>query len=400
RRLQVLDLRDVHQDFWNAWAGREDGMCSPDILRKKQGPESLPTYALTQRLQVVTNLILFRSLEEDQKCLLQWAQKSSDSLQLVCLKMKIFCSPLEIVKEVLNIFQPIYIEELEIYTPEVLSFLGFFPHFLDQMRNIIKFNLHQICFRYNVVDTVTDVKKYSANFFSQFSKLEHLQSLYLNGAHFSYDNMEILFRCLKTPLESLSMSFCQLSTSDLKHMTKCQSLYQLKELHFNTVVFSESCFKSLQILLESVSETLQSLQFEHCRMKKSQLKVLLPSLSQCSQLNIINFYNNNFSSAVLKDLLQCTANLSNLTVEVYPAPKECYDPLGNVSMDSFSELCPELVEILLPKRLPKKIMFATPTCPRCWGCCIYVIEDMFMRTSSCFCSELIEERFWMLRNDI
>ncbi|XP_028641697.1 PRAME family member 4-like [Grammomys surdaster] len=400
RKLQVLDLRrDVHQDFWNAWAGREDGMCSPDILTKKQGPESLPTYALTHRLQVVTNLILFRSLEEDQKCLLQWAQKSSDSLQLVCLKMKIFCSPLEIIKEVLNIFQPIYIEELEIHIPEVLSFLGFFTHFLGQMRNITKFNLHQILFQYNNpldvyrenTKDMIDLKKCSAIFFSQFSKLKHLQSLYLNGAHVSYDNMKVLYRCLRTPLQSLSISFCQLSTSDLKHMTKCQSLYQLKKLHFNNVVFSKSGSKILKILLEYVSETLKNLQFEHCRMKDSQLKDLLPALSQCSQLNFINFYYNDFSFDVLIDLLQCTANLSNLTVEVYSAPNECYDPLGNVSMDRFSELCSELVEILLPKRLPKEIMFATPTCPHCWGCCIYVLQDKIEGTNACRCWELIED---------
>ncbi|XP_034358477.1 PRAME family member 12-like [Arvicanthis niloticus] len=394
RKLQMLDLRDVHEEFWDAWAVRDE-VCSPDALKKKQGPESLPTYAMTKQLQVVTNLSLFFSLEEDQKCLLQWAQKCRDSLQLICLKMKICLFPLEIIEEVLNIFQPIYIEELEICTHEVLSFLSFFPHFLGEMRNIIKFKLHQIDFQHDVLDTVTDVKKCSAKFFSQFSKLNHLQSLYLNGAYFSYDNMKTLFRCLKTPLESFSMSFCQLSTSDLKHMSKCQSLYQLKQLHFNTVVFSKSCFKSLRILLENVSETLQSLQLEHCRMKDSQLKVLLPALSQCSQLNSIIFYDNDFSSPVLKDLLQCMANLSNLTVEVYPAPKECYNPLGYVVVDIFSQLCPQLVQILMAKRQPKTIMFATATCPRCWKYCVY---DMEIRL--CLCWQEIEDLFCMLRNEI
>lgn len=186
----MLDLRDVHQEFWDAWAGREDGVCSADIL----SPESLPTYALRQHLQVVTNLNLFFSLEEDQKCLLQWAQKSRDSLQLICLKMKICVFPMEIIKEVLNIFQPIYIEELEICTQDVLSFLRFFPHFLGQMRSIVKFHLNQIHFQYNVVDTVRDVKRSAAKFFSQFSKLNHLQSLYVTGTYFSYDNMKTLFR--------------------------------------------------------------------------------------------------------------------------------------------------------------------------------------------------------------
>ncbi|XP_034358474.1 PRAME family member 12-like [Arvicanthis niloticus] len=386
RKLQVLDLRDVHQDFWDAWAGREDGACSPDTLRKKQGPESLPTYALTKRLQVVTYLNLYYSLEEDQKCLLQWAKKNGDSLQLICQKMTICVFPMEIIKEVLNIFQPIYIEELEICTPEVLPFLSLFPHFLGQMRNITKFNLHQIDFQYTVVDTVTDVKKCSAEFFSQLAKLDHLQSLYLNCSFIPNDNMEILFRCLKSPLESLSMSFCRLSMSDLEHMSKCQSLYQLKQLHFNAVVFSESCFKSLRILLENVSETLQSLQFEHCRMKDSHLKVLLPALSQCSQLNSINFYYNDFSTPVLKDLLQCMANLNNLTVEVYPAPKECYDPLGDVVVERFFQLCPELLQMLMSKRQPQKFMFATATCPHCLGCCVYERVP-----SPCLCWEVIED---------
>lgn len=123
-------------------------------------------------------------------------------------------------------------------------------------------------------------------------------------------------RCLKSPLETLSMTYCQLSRSDLKHLSECQSLYQLKQLHFKSVMFSKSCFKSLRILLENVSGTLQTLQLEHCRMKDYQLKVLLPALSQCCHLTRINFYGNNFSSSVLKDLLQCMANLRKLTVEL------------------------------------------------------------------------------------
>ncbi|XP_034357619.1 PRAME family member 12-like [Arvicanthis niloticus] len=380
KKLQVLDLRDVHQDFWDAWAGREDGGCSADTLRKKQVPESHPTYTPTELLQVVTNLSLIFPLKEDQKCLLQWAQKNSESLQLICLKMKICVSPLEITKEVLDVFQPTYIEELEICSHEVLSNLRLFPHYLDPIRNIIRSNLNQIHFQCNDANTVTDVKRYAAKFFSQFSKLNHLQSLYLNGSHISYDNMKILFRFLKTPLESFSMTFFELSMSDLNHISKCKKLYQLKQLHFNAVVFSESCFKSLRILLENVSETLQSLQFEHCRMEDSQLKVLLPALSQCSQLNSIIFDGNYFSTPVLRDLLQCMANLSNLTVEVYPAPKECYDTRGYIVVESFSQLCPELVQMLMAKRQPKTIMFVTATCPNCWGCCVYDTK-----TSLCHC---------------
>ncbi|XP_028617180.1 PRAME family member 25-like [Grammomys surdaster] len=192
-KLQVLDFRDVHQDFWDIWAGREDGVCSADILSKKQVPESIP--ALRQPLQVVTNLSLFFSLNKHQKCLLQWAQKSKDySVQLICLKMTIFDLPPEIIIEVLNIFQPNYIEELEVHTKQVLSFLCFFAPFLGQMRHLLKFDLNQIDFEFSVVDTMTDAKKCAAKFLSQFSKLNHLRHLYMNGAYFSYDNMKELFR--------------------------------------------------------------------------------------------------------------------------------------------------------------------------------------------------------------
>jgi len=143
-------------------------------------------------LQVVTNLSLCFYLNKHQKCLLQWAQKRIDVLQLCCVKMSIVALPQEIIKEVLNIVQQNYIEELEIYTQEVWSFLDFFAHFLGQMRNLLKFDLNQIDFKHNVVDTVTDVKKYADKFFSQFSQLRHLQHLFMNGAHFANDNMKEL----------------------------------------------------------------------------------------------------------------------------------------------------------------------------------------------------------------
>ena len=94
-------------------------------------------------------------------------------------------------------------------------------------------------------------------------------------------------------------------------------------------------------------------------MKDSQLIVLLPALSQCSQLNQINFYNNDFSMPILKDLLQHTANWSKMNVEQYPAPLECYDVLAQ-----------ELIDRLRAKRQPKKSSFVTDICHTCGECCV------------------------------
>ena len=115
-------------------------------------------------------------------------------MQLCCLKMKICDFPLEIIREFFNIFKPNYIEELEKNTNQVMYFLGFFGHFLGEMRNLLKFHLHQTHFNFSLMNTVKDVKMCAAQFFSQFSKLNHLQHLYVNGAHFSYDNMKELLR--------------------------------------------------------------------------------------------------------------------------------------------------------------------------------------------------------------
>jgi hypothetical protein len=171
--------------------------------------------------------------------------------------------------------------------------------------------------------------------------------------------------------------------SDLRHMSDCQRLYQLKHLYLKGVVFSKSYFKSLRVLLENVSATLQTLGLEHCRMKDSHLKVLLPALIQCSQLIFVNFFDNHFSSPVLKDLLRCMANLSKLTGERYPVPVECYNDIGKVMVERFFQLCPELMDLLTAKRQPKKIFFATVCCPNCLRRCVYDLNT----TRLCHCWE-------------
>ena len=108
----------------------------------------------------------------------------------------------------------------------------------------------------------------------------------------------------------------------------------------------------LRGLLGKLAGTLESLDFQWCSMKDSQLIVLLPALSQCSQLNQINFYSNDFSMAILKDLLQHTANWSKMNVEQYPAPLECYDEFAQVSVERFAQVCQDLMDTLRAIRQP------------------------------------------------
>ncbi|XP_036033271.1 PRAME family member 8-like [Onychomys torridus] len=375
--LQVLDLRNVHQDFLNILTGIQERVHSTETGSEEQVGRALPRYALRWRLKVVTDLNFRFHLKEHQTCLLQWAQQRKGSVRLCCLKMTICALPVEIIREVLDIFQPHYIEELELFTNQVLPFLGHFASCLGRMRNLHKFYLTQIYVdTHRVVNTLKDTEeKCMIRFLSQFSKLKCLQHFSMNGVYFSSDHMKQLFRCLKTPLELLCITLCQLSQSDLKYLSQCQRLCHLKHLILNGVELSKVRPTHLRVLLENVADTLQILDLMNCGMKDSQLSALLPALSQCSQLIGVCFYENDFSVAVLKDLLQSMANLSKLILELYPAPLECYDPQGYILVEKFNQVCPELRGILTAQRQTNVVAIATRICGECHRRCIYETES-------------------------
>ncbi|EGW03591.1 PRAME family member 12 [Cricetulus griseus] len=211
--------------------------------------------------------------------------------------------------------------------------------------------------------------------------LNCLQYLYMNDIYSLKGNLKTLLIYLKTPLESLSITLCYLTQSDLKHLSQCQRLCQLKHLNLNSVMFSKFSVTYLPGLLDNTANTLQTLELANCRMEDSELSALLPALSQCSQLTTENFYDNDISTAVLKKPVQSVANLSNLTAEFYPTPLECYDPLGFVLVEEFAQVCLQLLNILFAKRQPKTIAFSTGICLEWCRCCIY---DMKRRLCQCW----------------
>ena len=174
-----------------------------------------------------------------------------------------------------------------------------------------------------------------------------------------------------TPLKTLSITYSLISQRDLVSFSCCQSLFQLKHLELRGVALLDLDLKPLRDLLMKVECTLQTLDFQGCRMKDSQLSVFLPAFKHFSQISNVNFYNNDFSMPILKDLLQHTATWSKMNVEQYPVPLECYDALGHVSRERFVELCQELMDTLRAKREPKSISFATNVCQNCGKTCVY-----------------------------
>ncbi|XP_052616425.1 PRAME family member 12-like [Peromyscus californicus insignis] len=328
----------------------------------------LPVGALMQIPDVV---ILQAVLDGVDMLLKQQVHLRRSKLRVLDLK-KVHHVFWDVFMMVFNTFKPYYIEEMCLsirWTPRVLSR---FAHCFGQMRNLFKLHLARISVHTNkAIYTLEDVKKYTARFIAQISKLKCLQELIVNDSYFSSEHMKQLFRCLKTPLESLSIKLRKCSPLGLKHLSECQWLFELKHLNLFGVSLFNFCPTARQVLLKSVADTLQTLQISNCCIRDSQHSALLPVLSQCLQLTHVNFYDTVISISALKDLLQSLANLSKITEEHYPAPLECYDDQGHVLVNKFANVCLDLLNILRVKRQPKVIDFATNICRKCFQRCVF-----------------------------
>ncbi|ERE77456.1 putative PRAME family member 24-like protein [Cricetulus griseus] len=116
-------------------------------------------------------------------------------------------------------------------------------------------------------------------------------------------------------------------------------------------------------------------------MKDADIRDLLPALSQFSQLTTINLIDNDFSTDTLKELLRHTANLRQLTKELYPAPKEVYDQFGYTQVEEFSQRCAELKDTLISIREFKSLHFGSVACYDCGKRYIYELETILCECS-------------------
>ncbi|XP_041498980.1 oogenesin-1-like [Microtus oregoni] len=206
---------------------------------------------------------------------------------------------------------------------------------------------------------------------SQLPKFHCLQHLYINYSPALVGSLADCLRCLKKPLETLSITLCYIIQKDLDYLPQCLNLFALKHLDLSYTMLDRS-IKPLGYLLERVKDTLQTLDLAGCRLKDSQFSALMPALSQCSQLFMINLYMNELSLPVLKQVLHHTAKLNKLTEETYPVPLECYDGC-RVLVRRFDELGPELLDILRSERQLKAVCFNAAVCRKC---CVRYAYDL------------------------
>uniref|UniRef100_A0A452T7Q7 Melanoma antigen preferentially expressed in tumors-like n=2 Tax=Ursus TaxID=9639 RepID=A0A452T7Q7_URSMA len=334
-KLQVLDLRkNAHQDFWTVWSGTRASMYSllePEVAqptRKKQkvdGCRPRPKPPLAP-VEVLIDLCLKESTpDESVAYLIQKVKQRKGLLHLCCKKLKIFAMPMQNIRKILNIVQLDSIQDLEVNCTWKLSTLGKFAPHLGQMAN--------------------------------------LRRLLLSHIHMSSHRT---VRCLKTPLETLSITNCLLSESDLTHLSQHLNVSQLKDLGLSGVSLTNMSPEPLQVLIERASATLQDLDLDECGIMDSQFTDILPALGRCSQLTTFSFCGNPISMAVLENLLRHTIGLSNLSHVLYPAPLESYEDVrGTLHLGRLAQLHARLKQMLQELGRPGMVWFSANPCPHC-----------------------------------
>ncbi|XP_028639855.1 oogenesin-3-like [Grammomys surdaster] len=336
-------------------------------MTKKKPVKIIPACRTKKELKVTTQLELMEGrLDESTTYLLQWAQQREDSIHLCCRKLKIQGITKDTVKEIVKTVHAHCIQKL-IISYVTLKDLAFLNPYLRQMNNLL----------YLTLSHITDMLHVNELHISLLSAFHCLRRLCINFVSFMFDNLKEFLRFLKKPLESLSITNCNLSQSDMDCLPNCVNIFELKSLKLAKINFPYLLIEPLGYFLEIVRHTLKYLELQSCGIQDFQFSTVLPALSQCSNLRLVRFYDNKFSLLFLKELLRHTAQLSQLQGEAYPAPLECYDR-GIILPHRLEDFCPELLDILRVNREPKKVTFETIQCSKCGGYYVYNLE-----TQSC-----------------
>ncbi|XP_051027045.1 oogenesin-1-like [Acomys russatus] len=401
RQLRVLDLRNAPHDAWSRIAGSYEDECLPKLMTQKPPVESCPDSGLKSSLKVIADLKLQdRKLDEWDACLLQWARQHQGSTHLCCRKLLICDQPSPTLTDIFKSVDPACIQELHL-TCLCMEELAFLEPYLEQMKNLSTLTLGLFVYPFPT-DYPQELigRIYVLSF--QLSQLHCLRNLCLNNlkavyvpaVHFIRQGMVdsvhkemgdtslflqqpitcFLPRCLEKPLETLSIICCHLSQADLDYLPHCLTVGELKHLDLSATRLGGFFVKPLGLLLERVRGTLQTLNMGWCSMRDSQVCDLLSGLSQCSQLTKVSFAGNKLSLPALKQLLHHTARLSQLSQELYPAPLDCYDDMGDIRRDKFVLVCPDLLDILRAKRQPKRVCFNRSQFINSHECLVYNLE--------------------------
>nr|XP_005544804.2 PRAME family member 1 isoform X1 [Macaca fascicularis] len=371
-KLQVLDLRDVDENFWAVRPGAWALSCSPEATSMRQTAEDCPRMGEHQPLKVFIDICL-KEIPQDEclRYLFRWVYQRRGLVHLCCSKLVNYLTPIKYLRKSLKIIHLDSIQELEIRNMSWPRLIRKLRCYLKEMKNLRKL-IFSRCHRYTSDNDLEG--RLVAKFGSVFLRLEHLQSLKIKLVTFFSGHLEQLIRCLQNPLENLELTCGYLLEEDVKCLSQYPSLGYLKHLNLSYVPLFRLSLERLGALLEKVAATLETLILEGCQIHYSQLSAILPGLSCCSQLTTFYFGRNFMSVDALKDLLHHTSGLSKLSLETYPAPDESLNSLVRVDWEIFTLLRAELMRTLREVRQPRRIFIGPTPCPSCGSSPSEVLE--------------------------
>ncbi|XP_076718623.1 PRAME family member 12-like [Callospermophilus lateralis] len=298
-----------------------------------------------------------------------WIRQRKDRLHLCCNRLKIFGKPTCHIRKVLRLLQLDSVQKVEVHYAWVPSTLAACAPFLGQMRNLRKLLVFQ--FYMPAYTSEEEKEQLLAQLTSKFLRMDCLWKFCANAVFHLEGHLKQVLSHLKMPLKALSLTNCPLSDLDWNFLSQCPNTRQLRHLDLKGIKLTNFSLEPLQILLETVAAILKSLDLKACEIADSQLQAILPALSRCSELRALCLFWNHISMLVLSDLLCHTASLSQLSLELYPAPLESYDAQGAIHPRRCSQLCAELTAILKVFRQPKVLIFHTVSCPQCGRMFLY-----------------------------
>ncbi|KAG3283652.1 PRAME family member 12-like [Ictidomys tridecemlineatus] len=322
-------------------------------------------------------------------------------------RLRIFGKPTSHTRKVLRLLQWDSVKKVEVQCTWAPSTLAAYAPFLGQMRNLWKLLVSQVHMPAHTspeeqehlktpLETLSitncPLSHSDWNYLSCCPNTSQLRHLDLSGILFllacfygakpgfppqSSCTMSLRSRSGCSPKltsQFLRMDFLRKFCVDavLLHEGHLEQVRRkLRHLELRGIKLTNFSPEPLQILLETVAATLKSLDLETCRITDFQLQALLPALSYCSQLRVLSFHGNRISMSARRDLLPHTARLSQLSIELYPAPLESYDAQGAIHPGRCSQLCAELTAIVRDFRQPKVLVFCTVPCPQCGSMFLY-----------------------------
>ena len=172
-------------------------------------------------------------------------------------------------------------------------------------------------------------------------------------------------RCLKTPLDNISMTRCLLTEPKLPHLSQCPAIYQLKGLNLSGVTLTNFSPKLRQVLLEKVAGTLEELDLNVCGIMDSHLTAILPTLNHCCQLRVLSMCGNLVSMAVLESLLCHNSWVACFKSRDLSCPSGELQFLDILHQERLVQLKAELWEILTDLGHPRNIWVSPSPCPHC-----------------------------------